>query len=83
MVLSADVKNKISDYCDSISKAFHPVYDPHSLSVTPSRHVVRAERSNEGLVAEQVNLLQYGFLVLSLSSEFWLFAPVVSLSPLF
>lgn len=47
------VKNLISDYCDRMPKEFHPVYDPHSRRVTPNKNVVRMERSNDALVADQ------------------------------
>jgi len=41
-----DIKDRISDYCDKVGKVFHPVYDPLTGSVNPSRHVERLPRTS-------------------------------------
>merc|ERR1712224_331614 len=46
-----DVKEKITDYCDAIPKCFHPVYDPITATVSPSRHIKRLPR-DDGALAE-------------------------------
>mmetsp|Transcript_152292 Transcript_152292/g.469181 ORF Transcript_152292/g.469181 Transcript_152292/m.469181 type:complete len:133 (+) Transcript_152292:245-643(+) len=40
------MKQLISDFCDSIDRKFHPVYDPITGVVNPSRHVARRERTS-------------------------------------
>lgn len=41
-----DMKEKISDYCDTIERKFYPVYDPITGIVNPSRHVTRLPRTS-------------------------------------
>merc|ERR1719343_711611 len=41
-----DMKELISDYCDSMDKKFYPVFDPMTGSVSPSRHVQRLPRTS-------------------------------------
>lgn len=41
-----DVKEKISEYCDGMERAFHPVYNPVTQTVQPSRHVRRLNRTS-------------------------------------
>ncbi len=41
-----DVKDKISDYCDGMNRAFHPVYDPVTQSVETSRAVRRLPQTH-------------------------------------
>jgi hypothetical protein len=39
-----DIKYKISQFCDSLQRPFHPVYDPITANVNPSRHIRRLTR---------------------------------------
>jgi len=41
-----DVKEKISEYCDNMERAFHPVYNPITQTVIPSRHIRRLNRTS-------------------------------------
>eukprot|EP00929_Paragymnodinium_shiwhaense_P118629 TRINITY_DN90542_c0_g1_i1.p1 TRINITY_DN90542_c0_g1~~TRINITY_DN90542_c0_g1_i1.p1 ORF type:complete len:504 (+),score=129.55 TRINITY_DN90542_c0_g1_i1:97-1608(+) len=41
-----NVKDLIADYCDGMERSFHPVYDPLTQTVVPSRHVRRLPRSS-------------------------------------
>mmetsp|Transcript_170909 Transcript_170909/g.547764 ORF Transcript_170909/g.547764 Transcript_170909/m.547764 type:complete len:494 (-) Transcript_170909:175-1656(-) len=41
-----EMKELISDYCDTIDRPFHPVYDPITGIVNPSRHVERLDRTS-------------------------------------
>jgi len=50
----ADVKEKLSSYCDSMERSFHPVYDPFTQTIQPTRHILRQERSSTaGMQAEK------------------------------
>jgi len=41
-----EIKESISDYCDSINRKFYPVFDPMTGTVNPSRHVQRLSRTS-------------------------------------
>lgn len=42
------VKTQINDYCDTrLQKSFHPVYNPITRIVLPSRHIQRLPRNND------------------------------------
>lgn len=41
-----DVKDRISEYCDNMERSFHPVYNPLTQTVEPSRHIRRLPRSS-------------------------------------
>jgi len=43
-----DVKERISEYCDTMERSFHPVYDPITQTVEASRAVRRLPRSTTG-----------------------------------
>lgn len=50
----SDLKEKIQEYCDTLERKFHPIFDPLTQSVTPSRHIRRLPRSTTaGLQAEK------------------------------
>merc|ERR1712157_667736 len=48
------VKHQITMFCDEcITREFHPVYDPNTMTVSPNRFIARRQRDNQGIVAQQ------------------------------
>lgn len=65
----ADVKEKISDYCDAMERSFHPVYDPVTQTVNPSRHIRRLPRNNQAMIDSQAQKQKEYFDRVALSKE--------------
>jgi len=62
-----EVKTQINDYCDTrLQKNFHPVYNPITRIVSPSRHITRLPR-NSDLAAVQAEKQSEYFKSLSAS----------------
>lgn len=55
----ADVKDKISAYCDGMGRDVHPVYDPFTQKVEASRHVQRLPRSSVATTAQAARQKAY------------------------
>ena len=54
------VKTQINDYCDThLNKSFHPVYDPITRIVTPSRHIMRLPRNSALADAQAASQKEY------------------------
>merc|ERR1711933_623858 len=44
------VKHQITKFCDEcMTREFHPVYDPNTLTVSPNRFIARRQRDNQGI----------------------------------